>query len=187
MVEVPPPLPMAEWSEDGAMAAARVAFTDAVAVRSDAHKLAEAREALRNARTAQRLAGIRKRRPDLADIIEGDFDWLNEVVVGFANWKFQDKVRHWIMVSAVPEAGAGMASTRGTAPTWPGVRPAAFVLLDWHRAAQGEDAPAPWLAERLRVIEPSLSDPTRGIARGGIARDHKMAERAIEAWAKLKR
>lgn len=174
----PAPKPLARWTEEEAMIAAAAALADAPQAVRSSSTLAEARRQGRHAKTERRLAGIRARRPDLADIIEEDFAWLSMTVDGFARWPVREKIAHWYLVSGVAERGPSIKSTRGTSATWLGVREAAFVLLDWHRAARGRTPSLAWLAEALSRLEPGLARPTPN----GVDRARKLARDLISDW-----
>ncbi len=176
--QMQPPTAMREWSEEQAREAAKQAFHNAPRAIADASVLAHARREARHALTGRRLAGIRRRHPDLAAVIDSDFDWFRQFVVGFDRWSVREQVSYWYMITGVPEAGPSIGSTRGTSATWPGVRDAAFVLLDWYSATRGKEAPSGWLATSLVAIEPAL---TR-LNANGVARERKVAREMIVAW-----
>ena len=102
------------------------------------------------------MENIRKRRPDIAEAIDEAFAWLAYHTVDWDRLPFDVKVRDWIQISAMPNKGEGIASTRGTGATWPGVREAAFVFIDWHEAVEGKSPSIGWLSKKLSEIEPGL-------------------------------
>lgn len=174
---LPPVRAMQEWSEGEAMVIARQAFLDAPSAQAEATRLASARREVRGAATRRRLAGIRTRHPGLAELIDADFQWLNQAVSGFARWPFREQILHWLAVTAVGERGA-LTSTRGTAATWRGVREAAFCLIDWHRAVVGQPPKVAWLARALCLIQPALcQNDARGVARASKVARYMLAER----------
>ena len=178
LARLPPRRPMADWDVGDARAAARAAFLNTPAEMSAASAMAEAHQQFRHAVSPRRLAGIRRTRPDLADMIEDDLAWLRGVVANFDLLPFRDKVRHWRMVTTVPEAGGDVPSTRGTSPTWPGLREATFVLLDWHNAVCGDPPSRVWLAEELASLEPGLLTPSAS----GVRRELKLAAYLLAEW-----
>lgn len=179
--ELPAAVPIAHWTPEDARAAARAAFAQAPDEAARAGLLSEARRQARHARTPRRLAGIRERRPELAEVIEDGLSWLAFHTAGFARRPFAEQIAHWYDVTGVPEAGGSVQSTRGTSATWPGVRQAALVLLAW-RDATGGAPTIGWLAGELRAIQPTLDlERSRRLARHLIAewRDRAGAARSI--------
>lgn len=172
VADLPAPVPMTQWTNEQARAAARAAFDDAPSGAERERLLAEARREGRAAKTPRRLKGIRQRRPDLAAIIEEDLAWLARHTAGFARRPFADQIAHWYEVSGVPERGGSVKSTRGTAATWPGLRDAASVLLAWRAAVSARAPSIGWLAGELLEIQPGL-DPSRG---------RKLARQFLEDW-----
>lgn len=172
VADLPHPVPMAQWTSEQARAAARAAFDDAPSGTERERLLAEARREGRAAKTPKRLAGIRQRRPDLADIIEDDLAWLARHTSGFARWPFAEQIAYWYGVSGVPDGGGSVKSTRGTSATWPGLREAAFVLLAWRHATIALAPSIGWLAVELRAVQPGLDLP----------RGRKLARQFLAEW-----
>lgn len=167
--------PLSSWSIEEAEMIARQRFEAAPSDHKHRRLISEARDAIRAAKTPRRLEGIRKRRPDLAEIIDEAFDWLAYHTVDWDRLPFDVKVRDWIEISAMSEQSEGIASTRGTDATWPGVREAAFVLIDWHDAVEGKPPSIGWLSKKLSEIEPGLDAPTKS----GANRAKKLARQML--------
>ena len=163
--ELPAAVARAPWTVAHARKAARAAFAPAPDDATRAGLLSEARRQARHAKTPRRLAGIRQRRPELAELIEDDLAWLAFHTAGFARRPFADRIAYWYEVTGVPDAGGSVTSTRGTSATWPGLRQAAFILLAW-RTATGAAPTIGWLAGELRDVQSNLDlQRSRKIAR----------------------
>lgn len=169
--------PKATWSIEEAETIARQAFASAPGDHQRARLVSEARNAIRAAKTPRRLEGIRKRRPDLAEIIDEAFDWLAYHTVDWDRLPFDVKVEGWVDMSAMPDKSEGMASTRGTDATWPGVREAAFVLINWHSATEGKPPSIGWLSKKLSEIEPGLNERPE---KSGADRAKKLARQMLK-------
>jgi hypothetical protein len=199
VASLPPARPIAEWSLEEARAAARDGFELGRAMIERDAELSEARVEARAAVTERRLAGIRKRRPELAARIESDLEWLAHHHAGFAGRPFREKIAYWYWLFTLDSADdegfldfqiareRGLprvrpertgASRRGTSATWPGLREAAFTLLRWRAAVGGPRVTVRWLADELRLIDPNLTRPD---PRGGEP-DMRQARRLLREW-----
>lgn len=164
--------------------AARRAFIEARHNEAEQRQFSEARRAARHARTPERLDGIRRADPDLADRIEADLEWLAQTTRGFGEWHFSEKIAYWYWLFTIDhdlepepfieflarrerglkrepgerEKERGLKSRRGHTSQWQGLRAAAFVLLDWHDAQQGKPATIKWLADELTLIDSNISN-----------------------------
>lgn len=149
---------------DEAREAARRAFLEARQNETEQRRLSDVRRAARHAQTPARLDGIRAADPELAALIEADFDWLAQSTRGFADWPFPQKIAYWYWLFTIdhdlmPEPfnefltrrerglkrepndwgkDPSLKSRRGHTSLWQGLRAAAFVLLDWHHTRHGK-------------------------------------------------
>lgn len=169
--------PLSSWSIEEAETIARQAFASAPGDHQCARLVSEARNAVRAAKTPRRLEGIRKRRPDIAEVIDKELEWLAHHTVDWDRLPFDVKVKDWVDMSAMPKKGEGIASTRGTDATWPGVREAAFVLIDWHDAVEGKPPSIGWLSKKLAEIEPGLNERPE---KSGADRAKKLARQMLK-------
>lgn len=154
VADLPPPVPMAQWTPEEARAHAEAAFHEAPEALRRETLFNHARRQGRAAKSPRRLAGIRQREPEVADMIEADLEWMEENVAGFSWWPFRVQIEHWYHVTTrdnsedgltieAPEDGTpkkrgrrkGEPKTaRGNKPGRPALRAAAFMLMDWRQA-----------------------------------------------------
>jgi hypothetical protein len=160
VADLPAPVPMAQWTQDEARAHADAVFLEAPAGLQREMLLNEARRQARAAKTPLRLDGIRRKSPELADLIETDLEHIRRTTHGVDAWPFELQIKHWYWLYTRDDDGEGfmdflvrrerggppkrstqqdrrkgtIKTARGNKPGQPAMRAAAFVLLDWRKA-----------------------------------------------------
>lgn len=207
VADLPPPVPMAQWTVEDARAHAEAAFHEAPAALERDRLYSHARRQARAAKSEKRLATIKEKEPEAGAMIEGDLDWMRRHVAGFAGWPFRLQIEHWYRVttrdnSVEVEKGTRrkgeIQTARGRKSSQPELRAAAFVLMDWRKAMgrpvtvalygsssddHGDDPHAPsaavaWLAEELAALDCRLAQASRG----GLGDYERLAFREAVAW-----
>lgn len=207
VADLPPPVPMAQWTVEEARAHAEAAYREAPAALEREMLYNYARRQVRAAKSPRRLAGIREREPEAAGMIEADLAWMRRHIAGFASWPFRLQIEHWYRLTTRDEAEekarggrrkGELKTGRGLKPSQPSLRAAAFVLMDWRKATarpvtanlfgssrddHGTDPLAPseaviWLAEELAGLDRRVKQKSRG----AVAEYEKLAFREIVAW-----
>ncbi|MBI1191412.1 MAG: hypothetical protein GC200_12125 [Tepidisphaera sp.] len=217
-----PPAPMDQWSEEDVRAHADAAFLEAPAALRREMLLNEARRQARAAKTPRRLEGIRRKSPELADLIEEDLEHIRRTTLGVDAWPLELQIKHWYWLYTRDDDGEGFMdflirrerggppkkvqprrkgqpkTGRGLKPDHPGLRAAAFVMMDWRKETgrpvtatlystssndHGDNPHAPseavaWLAEELAALDRRLGQASRG----DVAGYERLAFREIAAW-----
>lgn len=158
LANLPPVVPMAQWGEEDARAHADAAFREAPVKAEREHLRHEARRQARAAETPRRIDGIRRKSPELADLIESDLQYIRWTHAGVADWPFELQIKYWYWLYTREDDSEGFMdflirrerggplrkvqprrkgeprTGRGLKPGQPELRAAAFVLMDWRKA-----------------------------------------------------
>ncbi|WP_227340134.1 hypothetical protein [Sphingopyxis sp. P8] len=160
VADLPAPVPMAQWTEEEARAHADAAFHEAPAALKREELLGEARRQARAAKTPRRIEGIRRKSPELADLIQEDLEHIRRTTLGADDCPFDLLIQYWYWLYTRDDDGEGFMdflirrerggppknatqgdrrkgeqrTARGKRPSEPELRAAAFVLMDWRNA-----------------------------------------------------
>jgi len=210
VADLPPPVPMAQWTVEVARAHAEAAFHEAPAALERERLYSHARRQARAAKSEKRLATIKEKEPEAGAMIEGDLEWMRVHVAGFASWPFRLQIENWYRMttrdnSVEVEKGTRrkgeIQTARGPKPKEPELRAAAFVLMDWRKATgrpvaatlystssaasdnHAEDPHAPSKAVAWLAEELEALDRRLGQAnQGDLGHYEKLAFREAVAW-----